>query len=463
MFEGLSNEIIARTAATYLAETIIALVVAVAFVYFSYVYRRRFMKTWAWSFGFFSMAALSLGFSALYGYNKNDGIRLVASFLSQCGIFLHAFFLIIGLQEIIRKKSFKRSFIIGTAALIAGISFVTIWAYYDTPGTEGSLNRYMLRVGLRYFVIAVSFLAAGIMAMRSPVFTRGIGQRILVISFFLYGLTYSYYFSVAVFNYLGHAFRFPFFFGMVELVLITLAGLGMVVWLLEDERERLNKLNKELDSFMYSTSHDLRSPIASILGITNVARLELTDETTLRYMGMIEERIKRLDSVITDILKLSRSKKLDLKIETIDFNNLLKDTIADVKFNQNAPSIELDYVADPGNIFSSDYAQMKIILGNLISNAVKYHNIHQPKPIIRVAFKRTGRNVEIIVEDNGRGIQKEALPRIFEMFYRAETKVEGTGLGLYIVKEALLKINGSISVVSEYGQGTTFIITLANA
>lgn len=463
MFEGLSNEIIARTAATYLAESIIGLVIAIAFVYFSKVYYRPFMKTWAWSFGFFALAAFSLAFTTLYGYNKNDGVRLVASFVSQCGIFLHAFFLLVGLTEIIRKRSFKRSFILGVSALIAGICFLTIWAYYDTPGTEGSLNRYMLRVGLRYFVITISFMSAGVMALRSEVFTKGIGQRILVFAFFLYGFTYGYYFIVAVFNFMGRAFQFPFFFGMIELVLITLAGLGMVVWLLEDERERLNKINKELDSFMYSTSHDLRSPIASILGITNVARLELTDETSLRYMGMIEDRIKRLDSVISDILKLSRSKKLDLKIEPINFNELLKDTIADVKFNQNAPSIDLDYVEDEGNIFRSDYAQMKIILGNLISNAVKYHNIHQPKPIIRVVFKRTGRSVEILVEDNGRGIQKEALPKIFEMFYRAETKVEGTGLGLYIVKEALSKINGSISVKSEYGQGTAFTITLANA
>jgi signal transduction histidine kinase len=301
------------------------------------------------------------------------------------------------------------------------------------------------------------------MALRSDVFTRGIGQRILVVAFFLYGFTNGYYFIIALFNYYGRDFSFPFFFGMIELVLITLAGLGMLVWLLEDERERLNKLNKELDSFMYSTSHDLRSPIASILGITNVARLELTDETSLRYMGMIEERIKRLDSVISDILKLSRSKKLDLKIETINFNNLLRETIADVKFNQNAPSIELDYVEDATNVFESDYSQMKIILGNLISNAVKYHNIHQAKPIIRVAFKRVGRAVEIMVEDNGKGIPKEALPKIFDMFYRAETKVEGTGLGLYIVKEALSKINGSISVKSEYGKGTVFTITLANA
>ena len=236
--------------------------------------------------------------------------------------------------ELIRKKLFRLQYIFRVSLLLTAIALLTVWIYHDAPGTDGALNRYMLRVGLRYFVISASFIVMGFIALRSTVFTRGIGQRLLVAAFFLYGLTFGYYFVVALFNFMGNEFRFPFFFGMIELVLITLAGLGMVVWLLEDEREPPNKINKELDRFMYSTSHDLRSPIASILGITNVARLELQDETALRYMGMIEERIKRLDSVISDILKLSRSKKIDLKIETINFNDLLKDTIVDVKFNQ---------------------------------------------------------------------------------------------------------------------------------
>lgn len=141
----------------------------------------------------------------------------------------------------------------------------------------------------------------------------------------------------------------------------------------------------------------------------------------------------------------------------------MKDTIADVKFNQNAPEISLRYSEIPDDSFRADYIQIKIVLSNLIANAVKYHNINQEDPFIRVAFQRTGKSVRIEVEDNGRGILKEALPKIFDMFYRAETGVEGTGLGLYIVKEALTKINGKIEVKSEYGVGSTFTITLLDA
>lgn len=457
------NEVTARIATTYLAEGLIAAVIVIAFLYFAHIYKRLYLKTWALSFGSFAVSVFSVGLTTLYNAQLTEGFKLASSFVAQAGIFLHAFFLLIGLFELFRGTAFRLKFLMGWAAVVVGLSFLTIWVFHDADGVQGSLNRYVLRIGTRYLVIAFSFLCAGILAWRSPLFKKGIGQRLLIVAFLLYGVTYCYYFTVVIFNYFGGTFSFPFFFGMVELLLITLSGLGMVLWLLEDERDRLSKINSELDSFLYSTSHDLRSPIASILGITNVAKLELTDETALRYMTMIEERIKKLDLVISDILKLSRSKKLDLKIESIRFDDLLKDTIADVKFNHNAPDISLRYTEKTDDHFVSDYIQMKIVLSNLIANSVKYHNINQENPFIHVAFQRTGKNVRIEVEDNGRGIPKEALPKIFDMFYRAETGVEGTGLGLYIVKEALTKINGKIEVKSEYGVGSTFTITLLDA
>jgi signal transduction histidine kinase len=103
---------------------------------------------------------------------------------------------------------------------------------------------------------------------------------------------------------------------------------------------------------------------------------------------------------------------------------------------------------------------MKVILGNLISNAVKYHNINQPSPYIKVIFNKLGDRIEISVEDNGHGIPKDSLEKIFQMFYRANANTEGTGLGLYIVQEALAKINGKISVTSDYGKGATFTVLL---
>ncbi|MCK6618439.1 MAG: HAMP domain-containing histidine kinase [Cyclobacteriaceae bacterium] len=462
-FEGLENEIIARTGATYFAEMLIGIILAATFYYFSKIYNRHYLSTWAYSWLFYSLAAFSLGFGSWYGYSRMDAIRLTSTYITQVGNFLHVAFLLVGLLEYIRSKRIKRVHLLLILFLSLILSFTLVWAYRESTNDEEVLLRYFLRVGVRYVVVAAGFLAAGILALRSNLFLQGIGRRIFTVSFFLYALTYSYYFSVALANFAGKNFVFPFFFGMIEMVVISATGLGMVIWLLEDERERLNKINKELDSFLYSTSHDLRSPIASILGITNIARLELKEETAKRYMEMIENRVKRLDLVISDILKLSRSKKIELKIERIDFNFLLKDVIADVKFNENAPAIRLDYTENTANIFQSDYQQMKIVLGNLIANAVKYHDVSKPDPLIRVQFERHGRSVKVVVEDNGQGIRPEALPKIFDMFYRASTTSEGTGLGLYIVQEALSKIGGSINVKSEPGRGSTFTVVLNDA
>ena len=180
-------------------------------------------------------------------------------------------------------------------------------------------------------------------------------------------------------------------------------------------------------------------------------------------MNMIEERIRKLDLVIGDILSLSRSKKVDIRFEQLDFAKLLDETIADIKFNKGVSAIQLDYQEGPNDVFHSDYNQIKIILNNLMSNAVKYHNLDQPNPYIRVTFKRVKNVVEISIEDNGQGISTENIPKIFDMFYRASPTTEGTGLGLYIVQEALAKINGIITVESELGKGSTFKVVLENA
>lgn len=215
--------------------------------------------------------------------------------------------------------------------------------------------------------------------------------------------------------------------------------------------------------FLYNTSHDLRAPIASILGLTYLGKLEFEEERARMFMDMIESRIKKLDLVIGDILSLSRSKKTEPRMEELRLKDLVDETITDIKFNKGASAIELDYSPNGTDVFVSDYNQIKIVLNNLLANAVKYHNLDQPKPYIRICFTRNSDLVEITVEDNGQGIPEESLPRIFEMFYRASVDTEGTGLGLYIVREALNKVKGTIDVTSELGKGSVFRIQLENA
>lgn len=463
LFEGLANEITARTGAIYLAESVIGIFLFFIFIYFSSEYGRPYLKTWSLSWLAFSVSAFSLGFATLYGLTRNDAIRQITAYLSQAGTYLHVCFLLAGTFELVRVKQISlRTFLWITACTLVFSLFI-VSLYYNNPSPEASQFRYFIRLVVRHSIVAGCFISAGIIVLRNPVFIKSFGKGIMLISFFSYGIAYLYYAIVGVLLLLNIDVSFPFFFGILELTLICAIGLSMVIWLLEDERQRITKINKELDSFLYSTSHDLRAPIASMLGLTNLAMLELQDAKAREFITMIDDRVKKMDSVISDILTLSRSNKVEIKMESIDFNELINETITELKFSKGASVINFSYEKSPTSILWSDRAQMKIILSNLIGNAIKYHNTNKPSPFIKVTFKRSNRRVEISVEDNGQGIAKESLPRIFEMFYRATSTADGTGLGLYIVKEALVKINGTVKVTSEEGSGTTFSILLANA
>jgi signal transduction histidine kinase len=450
-------EVYARLVMTYLAQSIMGIILFVIFIYFSRLFHRKFLRTWSWSWLAFSFYMIGLALTCLQIAGKQND-RLITNILSQGASFLQVVFLLMGTYELISETTLKKRRVTFIAVVVIVIAIITVAAF--STETEGITQRYIL---IRTGFTCLGFLIAGVVVWSNPTFTKGFGQQLLALSLILFSLDQLSYFGITMSNLWGHNLNVPAFFGLLDLLIISLMGMSMVMWLLEDEREKLRKANQELDSFLYSTSHDLRAPIASILGLTYLGKVELGEEKARTYMEMIESRIKKLDLVIYDILSLSRSKKFELKIETIDFDKLLDETIMDVKFNKGAASITLDYERNPGNTFISDANQMKIVLNNLFSNAVKYHNINQPNPYIKVIFKRTNSKVEIAVEDNGQGIPTESVPRIFEMFYRATSEVEGTGLGLYIVKEALNKIKGTIFVASKFGKGSTFTIVLENA
>lgn len=444
---------------TYVIQGLLGLFLFFVFRYFSIIYKRRFLMIWAWSWMAFVAFMAATGFVTVFGImNPQDQWRLVTTFSSMATCLLHAALVLMGTLQLVNKWTYTKKQTLLILLSILLVSAVLVLLYSNDP-SERQL-RYILRIGIKYILVSSTFIVAGIYTLRNRLITRGSGQKILAAGFILYGLLDVYYAFIVFYNVLVGEFSFPVFFGLLEMLFISVIGIGMVMWLLQDERDRLKKANQELDSFLYSTSHDLRAPIASVLGITNLAKLEIKDATSLHYIGMIEERVKKLDLVIGDILQLSRSAKADIKYELIDFNKLLNDVISDVKFNQGATQISLRYDVNPDNTFYGDYGQMKMIIGNLISNAVRYHRIDQSDPYIGVRFSKEDHNILIDIEDNGEGIGSEHHEKIFEMFYRSSTKTEGTGLGLYIVKEALAKVNGTITLKSQLNLGSTFRLGL---
>lgn len=223
----------------------------------------------------------------------------------------------------------------------------------------------------------------------------------------------------------------------------------------------LEKTNQELDRFVYSVSHDIKAPLASVLGLVNLIRLS-PEEDLERHLQLMERSINKLNGFVQDILEYSRNSRLTIKKDTINFKQQVESAREDLKHMHMAEGVELITNYDIGTPVMSDENRLQSVLKNLMSNAVKYHNPKAEKSWVKVEVKATKRSFYIKVSDNGVGISKESIPHVFDMFYRASENSYGSGLGLYIVKETIQKMGGSIHVSSEESVGTTFEVTLPN-
>lgn len=229
---------------------------------------------------------------------------------------------------------------------------------------------------------------------------------------------------------------------------------------LNQKNEELTKVNEELDRFVYSTSHDLRSPISSLKGLINLTKYTDNPTEIKSYLEMMETRLIRLDKFIKDISDYSRNSRLPLNVGDVNIKSLVNDSIENLQFYPGAEKIKLEISIPEGLTIQSDSTRMQILIGNLLSNAFKYTDAEKRDSFIKIQAESSEKNVVIIIEDNGIGIHPEYLSKIFEMFFQGYEKSDGSGLGLYIVKETLDKLNGKISVESEPGKGSVFRITL---
>lgn len=231
---------------------------------------------------------------------------------------------------------------------------------------------------------------------------------------------------------------------------------------LENQNSELMKTNFELDRFVYSVSHDLRSPLTSVLGLLSLMQEDANDPQMLQHLDMVRSRIHRLDGFIKNILNYSQNNRTEPKIEPIPIQETIAEIVTSLADNKDAKNISFSISCDESEIFYSDAQRFKTLIENLVSNAIKFSAKDRERPYISVIAKTTATALSLSIADNGIGIPKKYLPKIFDMFFRASANTEGSGIGLYIVKEIATKLNGSIAVESEENCGTTFHITLKN-
>ncbi|MCF6351753.1 MAG: ATP-binding protein [Cyclobacteriaceae bacterium] len=231
---------------------------------------------------------------------------------------------------------------------------------------------------------------------------------------------------------------------------------------LSAQNRSIKKINAELDQFVYSVSHDLRAPLASMLGLVNLSKLGSNLEDLKDYMLKIGQSVEKLDGFIKDILDYSRNSRTEIEAKPIVLKDLFMEIIDNIK-SINNPDIELDFYSDEPYVYNGDARRIRIIFNNIISNTIKYADYEKKQRFLKVRIKSSVKEGIIIVEDNGIGIEKASINKIFNMFYRGTDKSDGSGIGLYIVKEIIQKLNGSINIESEKGVGTKITIQIPHA
>ncbi|WP_338813830.1 transporter substrate-binding domain-containing protein [Bernardetia sp. Wsw4-3y2] len=234
--------------------------------------------------------------------------------------------------------------------------------------------------------------------------------------------------------------------------------------LLFDKNAELEKRNYELDKFVYSVSHNVRSPIASALGLINVIQIEFEENTNLSfYVSNIGKSLHKLDYYVNKILAYVANKNFKVKKERIHFDGFISQLIEEAKFVEGAEGVEFKKEITQEIIFYSDTERLYIILECLIANSIEYKTQREKKSFVKISVRVTRTHASIIIEDNGQGIEEEQLDKVFEMFYRGNERSQGAGLGLYVVKQTVDQLEGTLQLQSNYKTGSIFTLQIPNS
>lgn len=230
--------------------------------------------------------------------------------------------------------------------------------------------------------------------------------------------------------------------------------------LLEKQNAELLKINQEMDSFMYKTSHDLRAPLSSILGLADIGMRARDLKEAKSCLSMIKDRVIVQDNVIHEILDYAKNLRTELKLEKINLKFLVYQIIDTLLFNEGVDKIDFQIELQDDSEIVTDKERLTIIINNLLANSIRYCDAHKANRYVRISLEKEPSKIIIHITDNGQGIGKEHHANIFRMFFRASEKSKGSGLGLFIVKETLQKLSGEISFTSSLGQGSRFSFSL---
>ena len=228
------------------------------------------------------------------------------------------------------------------------------------------------------------------------------------------------------------------------------------------QAEKLTVLNEELDSFVYRSSHDLKAPLTSVLGLVSILKMELKEDKSVSMLDKVKLSIDKLLLVIHDLTNYSKNNRLKIENTKIDFENIISTAINDLHYLNKLDSIKIESEVVENYPFYSDPLRLSILVTNLLSNAIIHHDLKKDSPVIKIKVEQNKTFAKFTISDNGKGIDDDIKPKIFDMFFKGSNESPGSGLGLYIVNGVIKKLNGKLDFHSTNGEGSEFSFEIPN-
>ncbi len=225
---------------------------------------------------------------------------------------------------------------------------------------------------------------------------------------------------------------------------------------IDQRTAELLEANKELDMFLYRSSHDFRRPLTTFMGIAEIAKITIKDPEALNLFQKVNETAHTLDRMLAKLQSISTRAEDELIYGKISVEELLSKKISLFSQTFISENIHVHMQVEPGLYFYSYLSLVKIVMYNLIENAIVYKI--EDNANIKISAYQQQDQIVIEIEDNGQGIDEAQLPKIFDMFHRGNENSKGNGLGLYIVKKCVDKLKANISLQSVPGKGTIVIL-----
>jgi signal transduction histidine kinase len=252
------------------------------------------------------------------------------------------------------------------------------------------------------------------------------------------------------------------YFNTILILLLFLAIQMFVSFILTKLRQKnyeLKVLNEELDFLVYSVTHDLKSPMASVQGLINLSLNEEHRNQVDEYLTKMTFTLEKQNRLIQNIIQTKRNQLKTVQLEEVSLAKLVEQSIQQHIYMEEAKGISFSQQIEVDRI-NTDELLLETIVNNLISNSIKHHDINKAKRYVAIHVKSLHENLIIKITDNGKGIDEGEKKLIFEKFYTSAQNSKSFGLGLSIVKENVSKLSGAIAVDSKKGVGTTFTINI---